>query len=103
MAKPNSIQPTLDLVQKTLKAAGRYGLSGCSQLPDGGQADRVVSGADPEYGWDNTEYSKIWSEHLSYLLRAHAKKPKMSAIHSNQPVNDLENVPFAVFHGWHDR
>ena len=104
MAKPNSIQPTLDLVRKTLQGGGNVWIVGyVSPLPDGAQPPKLIPAPHPDYGWDNKVYSALWSQCLSCFLRAHAEKPESLVVRSNRPVDNIENVPLLLFHGWRDR
>jgi hypothetical protein len=105
MVKPNSIQPTLDLVQKTLQGGGRIWIVGyIPQLSEGERPPELLPAPHPVYGWNNNEYSEVWAQHLSYFLKAHAKPPERFIIPSNQPIDIVkENLPFEVFHGWRNK
>ena len=102
--KANSIQPTLDLVQETLRGGGKVWIVGyISQLPECAEPPILRPAPDPEYGWDNNAYVEIWSLNLNYFLRSHAEGPESLDMRSSQAVDDIEDVPLCVYHGWRDR
>ena len=98
MAKPDSIRPTLDLVEKTLRGGGNVWIVGNYwPLPRGEKPSKLIPAPHPEYGWDNNAYTTTWTEHLSYFLSKHAENPQTIVIQSSGPVDDVEDLPIFLF------
>ncbi len=102
MEKPDSIRPTLDLVEKTLRGGGKVWIVGnYVPLPPGEKPPKLIPAPHPDYGWDNREYTDVWTAHLSYFLSKHAEDPRTFVIQSHGPVDDIEDLAFFSFEGRH--
>jgi hypothetical protein len=100
MTRPDSIGPTLQMVQDTLRRGGRLWIvGGIEFLPPNVSPPDLIPAPHPQYGWDNNAYSEIWSAHLGSFLRKHARKATV-IIAPHESVNPLESMCLILVEGW---
>jgi hypothetical protein len=100
MLREDSIGPTDQLVQETLRRGGRLWIIGGIQfLPPGTALPDLLPAPHPKYGWDNNAYSEIWSLYLGRFLSQNAQKANL-VVAPQETVSRLENMSLVLVEGW---
>jgi hypothetical protein len=105
MARENSIGPTLQMAQDTLRKSGGLWIVGLLPLLPANVLQNVrpsdlPSAPNSQYGWDNNSYAHLWSAHLGYFLQKHAKQIRPVALATPIKVDETEKVSLILIEGW---
>ena len=96
----NSLQPTLDRVEATLRNGGRVWVASSWPLGlrEGGLP--AVLPLDPQQPRTMGYFLRGWGFHLAAKLHAHASEGRRIAVPEEQPVSIYERCRLSVFSGW---
>jgi hypothetical protein len=102
MMKPDSIRPTIELVQNTLSRGGRVWIVGPMNLPPlDARLPELIPAPHPQYGWYSGAYMEIWAQHLGRFFQQHAvARHQLPVDVDEKRLWDLEKPPLYVVEGW---
>jgi len=104
MARPHAIDPALRKIEETLSSGGRLWVVGdMAFLPPNMAPPSLSAAPDPQFGWNNIVYSRVWMLQVGRFLETHAMKGRQVPVEVDHPVSPLENVSVYCFEGWRNR
>jgi hypothetical protein len=98
--QPNSLQPTLDRVEATLRNGGRVWLASTWPLELYNGVLRPVVPFDKKQPRTIGYFLRGWGYHLAATLQAHASEGHRVALPEDQAISIYEHSSLSVFSGW---
>jgi hypothetical protein len=101
MATPDALEPTLEMIRKTLAGGNRVWILGFVEfLPPNAKPPSLSPAPDPQFGWSNYAYSQAWAMQAGYYFQTHALGAQLVPISKEQPVDLVENLSVIRIEGW---
>ncbi|MDB6025210.1 MAG: hypothetical protein JWM68_1433 [Verrucomicrobiales bacterium] len=102
MTSREPLKTTYERIEKTLRNGGKLlvvgGLQRATTVPP-----EWIPAPHPDYGWQSSEFVKVWSMQTGWFMEQHALERKVLPVDNNQRVNRFEDVEtIVIFSGWKD-
>lgn len=104
MMTPNAIEPTLQMIRKTLQAGNRLWIVGGIQfLPPNTAPPYLPPAPQSQFGWNNNAYTQAWVMQTGFFIQKNALSAQAIPISVGQPVSEMENLSLILIAGWRTR
>lgn len=102
MMAADPLRDVRDAIGRTLESGNRVWLVGGAAVPaDLDRPPSLLPAPQSEFGWRPAPYLSAWSQELAAFVLKHSLQGEI-AMPKSSNVNELENVPLWMAHGWQD-